>query len=54
MGFGSSFLEDNRQKLRNIERNPCAGLHLNCNARGGDVTRDEGVAEIVYSGSQGK
>jgi PPOX class probable F420-dependent enzyme len=47
---GGSFLiysQPNRQKLRNIERNPRVGLHLNSNARGGDVTRVEGVAGIV-------
>ncbi len=48
MRFGSSFLEDNRQRLRNFERNPRVGLHLNSNARGGgDVTRVEGIAEIL-------
>lgn len=35
------------QKLRNIERNPRVGLNLNSNARGGDVVRVEGTAEIV-------
>jgi len=47
---GGSFLiysQPNRQKLRNIERNPRVGLNLNSNARGGDVARVEGVAEIV-------
>ena len=47
---GGSFLiysQPNRQKLRNIERNPRVGLNLNSNARGGDVARAEGVAEIV-------
>ena len=35
------------KKLRNIERNPRAGLNLNSNAQGGDVVRVEGMAEIV-------
>ncbi len=38
----------NRQKLRDIERNPhVVDLNLNWNARGGDVTRAEGVAQVV-------
>ena len=37
----------NRQKLRDIERNPRVGLNLNSNDRGGDVVRLEGAAEIV-------
>ncbi len=37
------------QKLRNIGRNPRVDLHLlNSNARGGDVTRVEGVAEMAW------
>jgi PPOX class probable F420-dependent enzyme len=36
-----------RQKLRNIRRNSLVGLNLNSNARGGDVVRVEGTAEIV-------
>lgn len=47
---GESFLiysQPDRQKLRNIERSPRVGLNLNSNARGGDVARAEGVAEIV-------
>ncbi len=30
-----------------MERNPRVGLNLNSNARGGDVVRAEGTAEIV-------
>jgi PPOX class probable F420-dependent enzyme len=42
------YSQPNRQKLRNIERNPRVGLNLNSKARGGDdVARVEGVAEIV-------
>lgn len=47
---GESFLiysRPNRQKLKNIGRNPGVGLHLNCNDRGGDVVRVEGVSEIL-------
>ena len=46
---GETFLiysELDRQKLRNIGRNPRVGLHLNSNARGGDVVRVEGTPEI--------
>jgi PPOX class probable F420-dependent enzyme len=46
---GETFLiysELDRQKLRNIGRNPRVGLHLNSNARGGNVVRVEGTAEI--------
>ena len=47
---GEAFLiysQPGRQKLRNIERNPRVGLNLNSNARGGDVVRAEGAAEIA-------
>ena len=47
---GEKFLvysQPDRQKLRNIERNPRVGLNLNSNAQGGDVVRAEGVTEIV-------
>ncbi len=47
---GETFLvysQPGRQKLKNIGRNPRVGLHLNSNARGGDVVRVEGTAEIV-------
>lgn len=47
---GESFLiysQSDRQKLKNIGRNPRVGLHLNSNVRGGDVVRVEGVAEIL-------
>ena len=47
---GEGFLiysQENRQKLRNIGRNPRVGLNLNSNATGGDVVRLEGTAEIV-------
>ncbi len=36
-----------RQKLRNIRRNPRVGLNLNSDACGGDVVRVEGTAEIM-------
>ena len=41
------YSQPDRQKLRNIAREPRIGLNLNSNARGGDVTRVEGVAEIA-------
>ncbi|MDP8950034.1 MAG: TIGR03667 family PPOX class F420-dependent oxidoreductase [Actinomycetota bacterium] len=47
---GEAFLvysQPGRRKLRNIGRNPRVGLHLNSNARGGDVVRIEGTAEVV-------
>jgi PPOX class probable F420-dependent enzyme len=47
---GDSFLiysQPDRQKLKNIDRNPRVGLHLNSNDRGGDVVRVEGIAEIL-------
>jgi PPOX class probable F420-dependent enzyme len=40
------YSQPNRQKLRNIARNPHVGLNLNSNARGGDVVRVEGTASI--------
>jgi PPOX class probable F420-dependent enzyme len=47
---GETFLiysQPGRQKLKNIGRNPRVGLHLNSNARGGDVVRSEGTAEVA-------
>src|SRR5215212_6502911 len=47
---GETFLiysQANRQKLRNIDGNPRVDLNLNSNARGGDVVRAEGTAEVV-------
>ena len=47
---GETFLiysQPGRQKLKNIGRNPRVGLHLNSNARGGDVVRVEGTAEVA-------
>jgi PPOX class probable F420-dependent enzyme len=47
---GETFLvysQPDQQKLKNIGRNPRVGLHLNANARGGDVVRMEGTAEVV-------
>ena len=47
---GDSFLiysQPDRQKLKNIGRNPRLWLHLNSNDRGGDVVRVEGIAEIL-------
>ncbi len=41
------YSQSERQKLRNIERNPRVDLNLNSNAQGGDVVRAEGTAEIV-------
>jgi PPOX class probable F420-dependent enzyme len=45
-GFLSSTLQPNRQKLKNIARNPHVGLNLNSNQRGGDVVRLEGTSRI--------
>jgi PPOX class probable F420-dependent enzyme len=45
---GETFLiysQPGQQKLKNIGRNPRVGLHLNSNARGGDVVRAEGTAQ---------
>ena len=47
---GETFLvysQPEQQKLKNIGRNPRVGLHLNANARGGEVVRMEGTAEVV-------
>jgi PPOX class probable F420-dependent enzyme len=47
---GETFLiysQPGRQKLKNIGTNPQVGLHLNSSARGGDVVRVEGTAEVV-------
>ena len=47
---GQTFLiysQPDRQKLRNISRNPRVDLNLNSNAYGGDIVRVEGMAEIV-------
>ena len=41
------YSQPNRQKLRNIARNPRVGLNLNSNDGGGDVVRLEGTARIV-------
>jgi PPOX class probable F420-dependent enzyme len=47
---GGGFLiysQPDRQKLKNIGRNPKVGLHLNSNDTGGDVVRVEGTAGIL-------
>ena len=47
---GEAFLiysRPGRQKLKNFGGNRRVGLHLNSNARGGDVVRVEGTAEVV-------
>ncbi len=47
---GETFLiysQPGRQKLKNLGRNPRVGLNLNSNARGGEIVRAEGTAEIV-------
>ncbi|MEJ7816893.1 MAG: TIGR03667 family PPOX class F420-dependent oxidoreductase [Rubrobacter sp.] len=41
------YSQPNRQKLKNIARNPHVGLNLNSNEHGGDVVRLEGTARIV-------
>jgi PPOX class probable F420-dependent enzyme len=41
------YSQPERQKLRNIGRNPRVDLNLNSNAQGGDVVRVEGMADIV-------
>ena len=41
------YSQPNRQKLKNISRNPHVGLNLNSNAQGGDVVRLEGTATIA-------
>jgi len=40
------YSQPNRQKLRNITRNPRVGLNLNSNEQGNDVVRLEGSASI--------
>jgi PPOX class probable F420-dependent enzyme len=40
------YSQPNRQKLKNIARNPHVGLNLNSNAQGGDVVRLEVTATI--------
>lgn len=50
LGVDEEFLvysQPNRQKLRNIQRDPRVGLNLNSNAQGGAVVRVEGMAKIV-------
>jgi PPOX class probable F420-dependent enzyme len=47
---GETFLiysQPGRQKLKNIGGAPRVGLHLNSNARGGDVVRIEGTAGVA-------
>jgi len=47
---GEGFLiysQEDRQKLKNIARNPRVGINLNSNETGGDVVRVEGTAEIA-------
>jgi PPOX class probable F420-dependent enzyme len=41
------YSQPDRQKLKNITRNPRVGLNLNSNEQGGDVVRLEGTARIV-------
>jgi PPOX class probable F420-dependent enzyme len=41
------YSQPGQQKLRNIDTNSRVDLNLNSNARGGDVVRAEGVADIV-------
>jgi PPOX class probable F420-dependent enzyme len=40
------YSQPNRQKLKNISRNPHVGLNLNSNEQGNDVVRLEGTASI--------
>jgi len=40
------YSQPNRQKLKNISRNPRVGLNLNTNEQGNDVVRLEGTASI--------
>jgi PPOX class probable F420-dependent enzyme len=40
------YSQPNRQKLRNITRNPRVGLNLNSNEQGNDIVRLEGTANI--------
>jgi PPOX class probable F420-dependent enzyme len=41
------YSQPDRQKLKNISRNPHVGLNLNSNAQGGDVVRLEGTARVA-------
>ena len=41
------YSQPNRQKRRDIGRNPRVDLYLNSNAQGGDVVRVEGMADKV-------
>ena len=41
------YSQPDRQKLRNIERNPRVGFNLNSSATGGDVARAECTAEVI-------
>ena len=41
------YSQPNRQKLKNISRNPHVGLNLNSDAQGDDVVRLEGTATIA-------
>jgi PPOX class probable F420-dependent enzyme len=43
----SIYSQPDRQKLRNISRNPRVDLNLNSNVHGGDIVRVESMAEIV-------
>jgi PPOX class probable F420-dependent enzyme len=40
------YSQPNRQKLKNISRNPHVGLNLNSNEQGNDAVRLEGTASI--------
>ncbi len=44
------FSQPRTQKLRNIRVNPKVSLHFNSDARGNEVVRFDGVAEIVPDG----
>src|SRR5918998_949896 len=49
---GETFLiysQPRQQKLKNIGSNSRVGLHLNSNARGVDVVRIEGTADVVQN-----
>jgi PPOX class probable F420-dependent enzyme len=41
------YSQPNRQKLKNLSRNPHVGLNLNSDAQGGNVVRLEGTATIA-------
>ena len=43
----SIYSQPDRQKLRNISRNPRVDLNLNSNVHRGDIVRVESIAEIV-------